>query len=272
MNIALIQMMVRTDPDENIRIALTRCREAAGQGADLIVLPEMFCCPYETAAFPRYAGRDGGKNWQTLSALAKELHVYLVAGSMPEEENGKVYNTSYVFDRDGQQIAKHRKMHLFDCDLPTVQFHESETLSAGNAVTTFETEYGTIGLMICFDIRFPELSRLMADRGAQLLIVPAAFNMTSGPRWWDLMFRSRATDNQLFIAGCSPARNEHSSYVAWGHSIVVDPAGTVCAQLDEKEAILSCTIDLSQVAATRAGYKIFTARRHDLYQLLDKSV
>ena len=178
----------------------------------------------------------------------------------------KIYNTSYVFDRTGKQIAKHRKMHLFDCDLPTARFYESETLTAGSEVTTFDTEFGRIGLMICFDIRFPELSRLMADRGAKMIIVPAAFNMTSGPAWWDIMFRTRATDNQLFMAGCSPARDENAGYVAWGHSLVADPFGKIIAELDETEGTLYCDVDLAQVEDFRNQYKILKARRLDVYK------
>lgn len=185
MKIALVQMKGKTSNEENMEIALKKIQEAASIGADFVVLPEMFSCPYKASNFPVYAQPDGGENWKKLSAAAKENKIYLVAGSMPEaddtccregENSGerKIYNTSYVFNRKGEQIAKHRKMHLFDCDIPSARFHESDTLSAGNKVTVFDTEFGKIGLMICFDIRFPELSRLMADRGAKLVIVPAA--------------------------------------------------------------------------------------------------
>ncbi|WP_303919030.1 carbon-nitrogen hydrolase family protein [Treponema berlinense] len=274
MKLALVQMKGKNTNDENMEIALKKISEAAATGADIVVLPEMFSCPYKASNFPVYAQPDGGENWQKLSDCAKKHEIYLVAGSMPESSgtstspgSQKIYNTSYVFNRKGEQIAKHRKMHLFDCDIPSARFHESDTLSAGNGITVFDTEFGKIGLMICFDIRFPELSRLMADRGARLVIVPAAFNMTSGPAWWELMFRTRATDNQFFMAGCSPARDEKAGYVAWGHSIFVDPFGKVLAQLDEKEAILCVDVDLKQVEDFRRQYKILAARRKDIYRL-----
>lgn len=275
MKLALIQMKNKTQNDENLDIALKRIDEAASNSADLVVLPEMFSCPYKASNFPIYAQEDGGENWKKLSAAAKKNKIYLVAGSMPEREicneNGKrvekIYNTSYVFDKAGNQIAKHRKMHLFDCDIPSATFHESDTLSPGNEVTTFDTEFGKIGLMICFDIRFPELSRLMVDRGAKMIVVPAAFNMTSGPNWWELMFRTRATDNQIFMAGCAPARDEKASYVAWGHSIVVDPFGKILSELDEKEGILYYDLNLDQVEDFRKQYKVLGARRFDIYQL-----
>lgn len=270
--LALIQMNVAGTNEENLKTAVQNINEAALQGSDIVVLPEMFSCPYKASNFPVYAQKDGESNWKLLSETAAKNKIYLVAGSMPERDsqNGeKIYNTSYVFDREGKQIAKHRKMHLFDCDIPSVNFHESDTLSAGNEVTVFDTEFGKIGLMICFDIRFPELARLMADHGAKMIIVPAAFNMTSGPNWWEIMFRTRAADNQLVMAGCSPARNEKANYVAWGHSIVVDSFGKILNQLDEKEAVLYQEIDLAEVETLRQQYKILKSRRLDIYKLTE---
>lgn len=273
--LALVQMGGAPTNDENLKIALAKIDEAAVKGPDIVVLPEMFSCPYKASNFPVFAQRDCEANWNLLSKAAAKNGVYLVAGSMPERDgqgnNQKIYNTSYVFDRTGKQIAKHRKMHLFDCDIPGgANFHESDTLTAGNEVTVFDTEFGKMGLMICFDIRFPELSRLMTDRGAKMIIVPAAFNMTSGPNWWEIMFRTRATDNQVYMAGCSPARDEKACYVAWGHSLVVDPFGKILNQLDEKESILYQEIDLNEVENFRQQYKILKSRRLDIYELTEK--
>lgn len=273
--LALVQMGGAPTNDENLKIALAKIDEAAVKGSDIVVLPEMFSCPYKASNFPVFAQRDCEANWNLLSKAAAKNGVYLVAGSMPERDgegnNQKIYNTSYVFDRTGKQIAKHRKMHLFDCDIPGgANFHESDTLTAGNQVTVFDTEFGKMGLMICFDIRFPELSRLMTDRGAKMIIVPAAFNMTSGPNWWEIMFRTRATDNQVYMAGCSPARDEKACYVAWGHSLVVDPFGKILNQLDEKESILYQEIDLNEVENFRQQYKILKSRRLDIYELTEK--
>ena len=271
--LALIQMKGAATNDENLKNAVQKINEAALQGSDIVVLPEMFSCPYKASNFPIFAQKDGDVNWKLLSETAARNKIYLVAGSMPERDmldGEKIYNTSYVFDREGKQIAKHRKMHLFDCDIPSVNFHESDTLSAGNEVTVFDTEFGKIGLMICFDIRFPELARLMTDHGAQMIIVPAAFNMTSGPHWWEIMFRTRAADNQVIMAGCSPARDEKASYVAWGHSIITDPFGKVLKELDEKEGTLYQEIDLAEVDNLRQEYKILKSRRLDIYSLIEK--
>lgn len=276
MKLSLIQLRNYGNNEKNLSHAVEMINKSSAAGADMVVLPEMFSCPYKTSKFPVYAQEDGGTNWKILSKAAKDNNIYLVAGSMPEleisrdccEHQEKIYNTSYVFDRNGNQIAKHRKVHLFDVDIKGGQrFKESDSLYPGNQITIFDTEFGKIGLMICFDIRFPELSRLLQLEGAKMIIVPAAFNMTSGPKWWELMFRTRAVDNQLFMAGCSPARDETASYIAWGHSMVTDPWGTILGQLDIKEDILNIEVDFSEIEKVRQQVPLTTARRTDLYKL-----
>ncbi|MBQ9459396.1 MAG: carbon-nitrogen hydrolase family protein [Oscillospiraceae bacterium] len=245
------------------------CRRARELGADLLTLPEMFCCPYETVSFPRFAEPEGGPIWQGCAALAKKYNIYLSAGSMPERgADGCVYNTAYVFDRAGRQLAKHRKMHLFDIDVRNGQsFHESDTLSAGGAVTVFDTEFGKIGLCVCYDFRFPELGRLMALRGARLILVPAAFNPTTGPRHWELMFRAQAMFNQVFALGTAPALDAAASYRSWGHSIAVDPWGAVLAQLGDGEGEQLVELDLSETESVREQLPLLRHRRTDVYRL-----
>ncbi|MBQ8089882.1 MAG: carbon-nitrogen hydrolase family protein, partial [Pyramidobacter sp.] len=211
MKTALVQMHVNEDKKQNMVRAAAFIRRAAEKGAEVVVLPEMFNCPYQTKNFPVYAEKAGGACWTILSEAARENGVYLVGGSMPEKDDqGRVYNASFVFDRDGRQIARHRKAHLFDIDVPGGQrFKESETLTAGDEITTFDTEVGRMGLLICYDFRFPEMSRVMANRGAKVIFVPAAFNMTTGPAHWEILFRCRAQDYQVFTVGAAPARDEH---------------------------------------------------------------
>ena len=144
---------------------------------------------------------------------------------------------------------------------------ESETLSAGDQVTVFETEFCSVGLCVCYDARFPELFRLMADRGAKLVLVPAAFNMTTGPAHWELLFRQRAVDNQLFCVGTSPARDLSASYHAWGHSIATDPWGRVLTQMKEGEEIRIVELDLALADQIRAELPLLAHRRSDLYRV-----
>lgn len=270
MRAALIQMPVTADKEANLSRACKDLREAKARGADIGVLPEMFCCPYDNSCFRAYGEEEGGPAQRTLSALAAELGMYIVAGSLPELEEGRVYNTSYVYDRHGLQLARHRKAHLFDIDVKGGQrFRESDVLSPGNEITTFETEFGTMGLCICFDLRFEELARCMCLRGADCLFVPAAFNMTTGPAHWELLFRQRAVDNQCFTVGVSPARDERASYIAYGNSIAADPWGTVLCRAGAGAEILYADLDLNRLEAVREQLPVLSARREDLYTLTE---
>jgi len=159
-------------------------------------------------------------------------------------------------------------VHLFDIDVTDGQrFFESDTLSPGQHYTLFDTPFGKVGVAICFDVRFAELFRILALEGAQLIVVPAAFNMTTGPAHWELLFRARALDNQCFLAGCAPARDETAGYVSYAHSLVCDPWGRVQAQTGAAPALLICDIDFAQADAVRAQIPVLRARRTDLYQL-----
>lgn len=267
---AAIQMRTCADKAENLRTAAEYVRRLAAKGGqDIVVLPEMFCCPYQTELFPVYAEEEGGPSCEAMSLLARECGVYLIAGSMPErDDGGRIYNTSYVFNREGKQIGKHRKVHLFDINVKGGQcFQESATLTAGDSLTVFDTEFGRMGVMICFDIRFPEWTRLMADAGARAVFVPAAFNMTTGPAHWELSFRARALDNQIWMLGCAPARDETAGYISWGHSICTDPWGRVVAALDEKEGILETDLDLDDADDIRGQLPLLAGRRQDLYHI-----
>lgn len=267
--IAAIQMSTVADKMENVRTVKTYLEKIKDENPDFVILPEMFCCPYQTENFPIYAEKEGGPVWQQLSGYAKQYGIYLIGGSMPEKDaEGNVYNTSYIFDREGKQIGKHRKVHLFDIDVKGGQtFKESDTLTAGDSDTVFDTEFGKIGVMLCFDIRFPELSRMMVNDGARIVFVPAAFNMTTGPAHWELSFRTRALDNQIYMVGCAPARDVSAGYISWGHSIVTDPWGRVTGMLDENEGILLAELDMDYEEQVREELPLLKSRRKDIYQL-----
>lgn len=267
--IAAIQMSTVADKMENVRTVKAYLEKIKDENPDFVILPEMFCCPYQTENFPIYAEKEGGPVWQQLSWYAKQYGIYLIGGSMPEKDaEGNVYNTSYIFDREGKQIGKHRKVHLFDIDVKGGQtFKESDTLTAGDSDTVFDTEFGKIGVMLCFDIRFPELSRMMVNDGAKVIFVPAAFNMTTGPAHWELSFRTRALDNQIYMVGCAPARDVSAGYISWGHSIVTDPWGRVTGMLDENEGILLAELDMDYEEQVREELPLLKSRRKDIYQL-----
>jgi predicted amidohydrolase len=269
LKIGVCQMLVINNKDSNISKARSMIREAAAGGCRLVVLPEMFNCPYNSSLFPKYAeSYPGGSTLKMLSETAAEEGVYLVGGSIPEMDDDHIYNSSFIFNPRGELLAKHRKIHLFDVDLPdSLSFQESRTLGAGNSITVVKTEICTLGVAICYDIRFPELTRLMALMGAEIIVLPAAFNMNTGPAHWELLLRSRAVDNQVFMVGAASARNIEASYVSYGNSIIVDPWGQIMARADEKEVILYGDIDLHQIDKAREALPLLKQRRTDIYQL-----
>ncbi len=267
LRLAVLQLRTETDYDETMKKARRMLAEASDAGCDIAVLPEMFSCPYDRAYFKDFAAKGHEETVAALSAWAKEFGLVLVGGSVPEREDGRLYNTSFVFDDRGGLLARHRKVHLFDVDLPGMRFKESNTFTPGNSVTTFETRWGTMGLAVCFDLRFPELFRAMAVRGAKVIFLPAQFNMTTGPSHWELSLRSRAVDNECYLVGASAARYEGFSYECWGHSTVADPLGMVLASCDEKEQILRAELDLDRIDTVRRQLPTFLHLRRDVYQV-----
>lgn len=270
--LALCQMNVIDNKEENIKNATFMINECSSQDVDFIVLPEMFNCPYSNDKFIEYAEEEkSSTTLDKISELAKKNDVYILAGSIPEKEDERLYNTSYLFDKNGNIIAKHRKMHLFDIDVKgKITFKESDVLTAGDNVTIAETEFGKIGIGICYDVRFPELARLMVENGALILFYPGAFNMTTGPAHWELLFRSRALDNQVYCVGVAPALNKDASYHSFGHSIIANPWGEIIAEADEKENLIISEIDLDEIKRIREELPLLKNKREDLYEVKRK--
>ncbi|MBQ7927637.1 MAG: carbon-nitrogen hydrolase family protein [Methanobrevibacter sp.] len=271
LKLALCQMNVIDDKEENLRKASSIINIASNK-ADFIVLPEMFNCPYSNDKFLEYCEEE--KDSYTLniiSKLAKSNQIYILAGSIPEKEDGKLYNTSYLFNKDGNIIAKHRKMHLFDIDVKDkITFKESDVLTAGDDFTIVKTDFGKIGIGICYDIRFPELARIMVENGALILFYPGAFNMTTGPAHWELLFRARALDNQVYCVGVAPALNKNASYHSFGHSIVANPWGEIISEAGQKEEVIFCEINLDEIKKVREELPLLKNKREDLYEIIKK--
>jgi omega-amidase len=226
--------------------------------------------PYGTKHFPEYAEAvPNGPSVQALSGMARDAQVWLIGGSIPEKEADKLYNTCTVYDPNGKLVATHRKVHLFDIDVPgKIRFMESDCLSPGTQQTMVDTPYGKLGVGICYDIRFPELAMIAARKGCVAMIYPGAFNMVTGPLHWELLQRARALDNQIYVAACSPARDtshKPGDYVAWGHSTVVNPSGQVISTTEEAEDIVMATIDVETLREVRSSIPVTTQRRFDVY-------
>lgn len=195
------------------------------------VLPECWNSPYSVSSFPIYAEEVPGvgqypdaeksPSIYMLRQKAIEHGIWIIGGSIPEREGDLLYNTCIIVDNQGDIIGKHRKIHLFDIDVPgRIKFKESDALTAGQTPTLIQSPWGPIGIGICYDIRFPEYAILLRKMGARILVYPGAFNMVTGPAHWELLQRARAVDNQVFVATCSPARippQKPGDYVAWGH-------------------------------------------------------
>ncbi|KAJ9164725.1 Carbon-nitrogen hydrolase [Coniochaeta hoffmannii] len=291
--IACVQLASGADKAANLSHARDKILEAASHGADIVVLPECFNSPYGCEYFPSYAEQlapyppppERSPSYAALSSAAREGGVYLVGGSIPElavgaesagegkwsedeqEERRTYYNTSLVFDREGRLLATHRKVHLFDIDIPgKITFRESDVLSAGNKITVVDLpEYGRLAVAICYDIRFPELAMVAARRGAFAFVVPGAFNLTTGPLHWKLQGQARAMDNQIYVALCSPARDMSAKYHAWGHSMVIDPMAKVLVEAEEGETIVYGEMDGDKIEETRRGIPLRDQRRFDVY-------
>lgn len=264
--IATIQSKVFAEKSDNIKNLIRLAEQVSG--ADIIVLPEMWNCPYKAPLFPIYAEPEGGETWRAMSALAKARSIYLVGGSIPEvDEEGHVYNTCYIFGRNGEQIGKHRKVHLFDVNFGDNPFHESDTLTGGDSFSTFETEWGKMAADICFDVRFPEGMRMQALAGARIIFLPAAFMVKTGEAHWDMNLRMRAVENQVFFVADAPARDASVGYEAWGHSMVIDPWGSVLTDMGEAEGVAVTEIDLDRIEEVRAELPLMSARRTDVYEL-----
>ncbi|KAI9742214.1 MAG: hypothetical protein M1818_004114 [Claussenomyces sp. TS43310] len=275
--LALVQLASGANKAHNLSHARSKILEAALAGANIIVLPECFNSPYGCQYFPSYAEtlipspppEAESPSFHALSSMAKEAKAYLIGGSIPELDPATktYYNTSLTFSPSGQLLATHRKVHLFDIDIPgKITFKESEVLSPGNKVTIVDLpEYGKVGIAICYDVRFPELAMIAARKGCFALIYPGAFNLTTGALHWRLQGQARAMDNQVYVGLCSPARDMGATYNAWGHSLIADPMAEILVEAGEREEIVYADLNGDKIAETRKGIPIYSQRRFDVY-------
>jgi len=304
--VALLQFQVDHEKEVNLKTASDFIDDAAAQGASLLVLPEIWNGPYATEAFPEYAeklpnvGEDINDDsmlssicpsYDLIRRKAIEHNVHIVGGSISERvssaENSSdsIFNTCMCVNPSGKLVAKHRKVHLFDIDVPGgIRFKESDTLTGGSTVSLFDAgePFGKVGVGICYDIRFPELAMCMIGRGCRILVYPGAFNMTTGPAHWELLQRARAVDGQCYVIAVSPARSHPPSpsdkegkssyphYTAWGHSTVVSPWGEIVSTIDEKPGIVLADLEMNKVDEMRQGIPTGNQKRWDLYTFEDK--
>ena len=262
MKIALCQLAVTGNKTDNINRARVMLKQAASSGAAIAILPEMFCINYSLKDFESASETvPNGEACEMLREAAKQNSMTVIGGTIPEKSNSKLYNTCVVFSHTGEFMGKYQKAHLFDIDLDGFKFMESDVISAGNKRPLIIDEPIKTGIAVCFDIRFPEWSRIIMDAGADLIALPAAFSPKTGPAHWELLLRARAVDNQCFVAGVAPAASSSS----YGHSMLVSPNGTVLCDLGCEENVVVIDIPMEELTRIRNSIPIHTARRKDLY-------
>jgi predicted amidohydrolase len=290
--VALCQMLVGRDKAANVAKAVAMIRGAAmgstlpwaaagyvpSRPADVVVLPECFNCPYGTQHFAAYAEpvplvgqrAQPGSTIAEIAAVASENKIWVVAGSIPErDESGRLFNTSATIDPHGVVRGVHRKIHLFSIDTPELRVDEASVLTGGVNPTIVDAtaDLGLkMGIGVCFDIRFPRLCEHYCTKGTNVLVFPSAFSTWTGPRHWHVAARSRAIDCQQYVIMCSIARDDSSDYVAYGHSLVVDPLGAVIAEVSGgQEAVVFADLSLAEVTAARSRLPILAGQRTALY-------
>jgi predicted amidohydrolase len=266
LHVGAVQMTSTDDVDANLEAARSLVGAAVARGAQLVALPENFAyLRREGAPFPCAQGLDG-PIVRALRSWAREHDVWLLGGSFPEsiEGDSRVHNTSVLVSPQGDLVAVYRKIHLFDVDLSTSgggRFAESASIAAGSEVVVAATPFGPLGLSICYDLRFPELYRRMAERGARFLAVPSAFTTHTGKDHWEPLLRARAIENQCFVIAPAQCGRHSPERASWGRSLVVDPWGLVLAQAADRPCAIVAECDLAEQDRVRAAIPALRNRR-----------
>lgn len=261
--ISVCQFKIGADKFTNIENAKKNLIDSCGK-SNIVVLPECFICPYDTKVFRDYAEKIFNPKDKTCLAfnMLQEVskifqNVYIFGGSIIEEdEKGNVYNTCLVF-YDGKLIGKYRKINLYKIYLEEHSFCEANVLSPGDLPKIIDTIYGKIGIGICYDLRFPELTKYYQQNDCVMVIYPGSFNRITGPKHWQILQQVRAIDNQLFIVSCSSACNFGSSYESYGKSFIISPWGKILSETSlDKEENISNTIDLNEIRLVKNSLPI----------------
>jgi nitrilase len=277
---AVIQLHSVSAVEANLASALMQMSKAADQGADWILLPEHFHWSGGTDADKRRTAEvfPDGRCYRSCASFARERGVYVHAGSLYEAipGDGRVYNTTVVFGRDGEEIARYRKVHLFDITAPDgVDYHESEAVAPGTESVVYSADGVTFGCAICYDLRFPNLFQDLMTKGAQVIALPAAFTLQTGKDHWERLIRARAIETQTYFAAsgtCGSVDRGGRRHWTYGHSMIVDPWGLVVAMASDGPGLILHDFDPDRVervrssipvASHRAAFRETTGRRHD---------
>jgi len=267
LTVAAIQMSSTPNKDENLATAERLIQAAASSGADLVALPELWSCHGLEKAYRENAEPIPGETTSFLGDLARERGIYLLGGSILEghPSSPKLHNTSTLFRPDGEMSAVYRKVHLFDVKAPDREYLESGTIEPGAEIVTAKAGTATLGLSVCYDVRFPELYRLLALRGAEVLMVPAAFTLQTGKDHWELLLRARAVENQAFVVAPAQWGQKADGRWTYGRSLIVDSWGTVLAECPDRDGFALATLDLDYLDRLREDFPALKNRRPEAY-------
>ena len=269
LRVACVQMRSGAGKEANIARAQELVEEAARAGAKLVLLPEHWNLTGDGASLRASAeSRPSGPTLDAMSGWARAAGITLVGGSIIErdEETATLYNTAFVFAPDGRLVGSYRKVHLFDVDVGGRRYRESEVNAGGAELLLVDAGGWRIGISICYDLRFPELYRALADRGADAVVVPAFFTVTTGRDHWNLLLRARAVENQLYVLAAGQCGEPAPGKPAYGRSLICDPWGLVVAQADDEDAVVVATLRRARIDAVRTALPAQAHRRPDLYR------
>ena len=265
--VVAIQMSSTPEKRENFEAAERLIRDAVSAGAELVALPELWSCHGLEKVYRENAEPIPGPATEFLGGLARELGVWLLGGSILEGESGaqRLFNTSTFFDPSGELIAVYRKIHLFDVKAPDREYLESRTIAPGREIVTAKAGVATLGLSVCYDLRFPELYRLLTLKGAEILAVPAAFTLLTGKDHWELLLRARAVENQAYVVAPAQWGRKADGRWTYGRSMIVDPWGTLLATCPDRDGYALATLDLDYLDRFRTDFPALANRRPETY-------
>jgi predicted amidohydrolase len=263
---AVVQLNSTGDKARNLEVAERLVRAAAADGAELIALPEKWNLLAGGEELLAGAESLDGPSLSAARGWSRELGIHLLAGSIPEQgPEGKAFNTSVLIDPGGEDIATYRKIHMFDVEVAGVSYRESEHEEPGEEIVTAAVADVTVGLSVCYDLRFPELFRILAVRGAQVLTVPSAFTLATGRDHWEVLLRSRAIENQAFVLAPNQFGEAPPNFSSNGRSLIVDPWGVVLATAPDEECFVAAELDFAAQERVRESLPSLANRRPRAY-------
>ncbi|WP_175686837.1 carbon-nitrogen hydrolase family protein [Burkholderia anthina] len=253
LRVAALQMVSTPDVASNLAEARRLIAEAAGEGAQLVLLPEYFCFMghRDTDKLALAEPYRDGPIQRFLAEAAQQHGIWVIGGTLPLKapEPDRVLNTTLVFDPSGHEAARYDKIHLFNFEKGDESFDEARTIRAGNTVVAFDAPFGRVGLSVCYDLRFPELYRRMGD--CALIVVPSAFTYTTGRAHWEMLLRARAVENQCYVLAAAQGGKHENGRRTWGHSMLIDPWGEIVAVRDEGASVVTGVVDPQRIADVR---------------------